>query len=194
MSLPRRDLLQLFAASPLPGLLGVTPATLERAVRVSHDARTGQDAARRFFTSQEWPTVRLLSDLILPRDERSGSATDAGVPEFIDVLLAEGSESHQVAVRGGLVWLDRECRARYGHPFRETSESERTEMLDAIAWPARSSPSVRPGVAFFTRFRDLVAGGFWSSEMGVEDLGYVGNRFVTAWTGCPDAVIRSLGL
>jgi hypothetical protein len=196
MRLERRAVLQMLAASPLPGLLGVSPAVLERALRVSRSVRE-QGAgtyAPTFFTATEWETVRLLADLVIPRDDRSGSATDAGAPEFMDHLLGEGSESQQVAIRGGLTWLDRECRTRYGRRFHDAAPAERTEMLNAIAWPDRSAPTVSAGVAFFNRFRDLVASGFWSSEIGVKDLGYVGNTFVTSWVGCPEEARRKIGL
>ena len=195
MRLERRTLLHLLAVSPLPALLGVSPAVLERALRASDRARTRGPGAHAptFFNASEWETVRLLADLIIPRDDRSGSATDAGVPEFMDYVLAEGSESQQVAIRGGLSWLDRECRARYGRRFSDATTTERSEMLNAIAWPDRSAPSVSSGVAFFNRFRDLVASGFWSSEIGVKDVGYVGNAFLTSWTGCPEEARRKIG-
>ncbi len=191
----RRDLLRLLAASPFPVLLGASPAALEQAVRAAHAsvADPGRYQAR-FFTPAEWETVRLLADLIIPRDERSGSAGDAMVPEFIDTLLAEGEEAQQTALRGGLAWLDRECRTRWESPFRMLSVSRQTTMLDDIAWPARALPGVSQGAVFFTRFRDLVAAGFWSSRIGVEDLGYQGNTFVARWTGCPDPQLRKLGV
>jgi len=191
----RRDLLRLLAATPFPVLLGASPAALEQAVRAAHAsvADPGRYQAR-FFTPAEWETVRLLAELIIPRDERSGSAGDAMVPEFIDTLLAEGEEAQQTALRGGLAWLDRECRSRWENPFRMLSVSRQTTMLDTIAWPARAHPAMSQGVAFFTRFRDLVAAGFWSSRIGVEDLGYQGNTFVGQWTGCPDPQLRKLGV
>lgn len=191
----RRDLLRLLAATPFPVLLGASPAALERAVRAAHAsvADPGRYQAR-FFTPNEWETVRLLAGLIIPRDERSGSAGDAMVPEFIDTLLAEGEEAQQTALRGGLAWLDRECRSRWESPFRMLSVSRQTTMLDAIAWPARAHPALSQGVAFFTRFRDLVAAGFWSSRIGVDDLGYQGNTFVAQWNGCPDPQLRKLGV
>ena len=191
----RRELLRLLAASPFPVLLGASPAALEQAVRVAHAsvADPGRYQAR-FFTPAEWETVRLLAELIIPRDERSGSAGDAMVPEFIDTLLAEGEEAQQTALRGGLAWLDRECRSRWENPFRMLSVSRQTTMLDTIAWPARAHPAMSQGVAFFTRFRDLVAAGFWSSRIGVDDLGYQGNTFVAQWTGCPDPQLRKLGV
>jgi hypothetical protein len=149
-----------------------------------------------FFTPHEYETVRVLVDLIIPRDERSGSATDAGVPEFMDFMMADDSTPPEArtAMRGGLAWLDAECVRRFGTPFVGCAAAERTALLDDIAWPARARPELSNGVAFFSAFRDLTASGFWSSEMGVQDLQYRGNAFVPQWTGCPDAALRKVGV
>jgi len=186
--------LQWLAMAPLPAL-GLSPAALERAVAVAHGAMAGTTAGQayvpRFFTAVEWPTVRLLADLVVPRDARSGSASDAGVPEFMDFVVAE-YPVHQVPVRGGLAWLDRESRARHGAAFIGCTAAQHTGLLDDIAYPKRARPAMQPGVAFFNRFRDLVLSGFWSSKVGVEDLRYLGNTFVTQWTGCPPEVLAHL--
>lgn len=180
----RRELLQLLALSPLPAL-GISAASVERAARHAREvAGRGATYAPTFFTAAEWRTVGVLADLIVPRDERSGSATDAGVPEFIDFVMTEYPD-HQVPVRGGLAWLERECRARFGKGFADCRAPEQTALLDEIAYPKRAVPDLSQGVAFFTRIRDLVLSGFWSSQVGVEDLGYLGNRFVAEWRGCP---------
>jgi hypothetical protein len=192
----RRELLQMLALSPLPAL-GLSPASVERAARAAREAVSsaakGQASAPGFFTAEEWRTVRVLADLIVPRDARSGSATDAGVPEFIDFVITE-YPAHQVPVRGGLAWLERECRAAYGKPFADCAVAEQTAMLDRIAWPTRAAQEMSQGAAFFNRFRDLVLSGFWSSKVGVEDLRYVGNTFVAEWTGCPAEVLGRLGV
>ena len=146
-----------------------------------------------FFTAAEWRTVRLLSDMIIPRDARSGSATDAGVPEFIDFTVND-RPGHQVPVRGGLAWLDDESRKRFGAIFVEATEAERGALIDAIAWPKRAAPEVKEGVEFFNRFRDLVASGFYTSRIGIEDVQYMGNRYVPQWNGCPPEACRHLGV
>ncbi|MGH7675534.1 MAG: gluconate 2-dehydrogenase subunit 3 family protein [Gemmatimonadales bacterium] len=188
----RREAVHILVLAPLAAALGITPAAAERAVRRAR--ATGGGLEPRFFTAHEWDTVRLLVDLILPRDERSGSATDAGVPEFMDFVLAEGSEDARTAMRGGLAWLDTDCRRRFGKAFVACAAAERTVVLDDIAWPARAPPELSHGAAFFTRFRDLTASGFWSSKIGVEDLQYRGNTFVSEWKGCPDEALRKLGV
>jgi hypothetical protein len=191
--LDRRELLALLAAAPASLLIPLSPAIRERASRhVAHAAAAGPFQPA-FFTPAEWETVRLLADLIIPRDERSGSATDAGVPEFIDFVMTD-QPALQTPVRGGLAWLERESVRRFGRRFVEGNDLDRKGLLDDIAWPARARPELSAGVAFFTRFRDLVANGFYSSKEGVKDLGYQGNTFVAEWTGCPEEVTRRLGL
>lgn len=175
-NIPRRELLGLMSALP------ILRARWERAQSLHPSASPPLRPG--FFTPTELETVTVLSDLIIPRDEKSGSATDAGVPEFLDFVMLEWPE-HQTPVRGGLAWLDRESTRRFSKPFRDAAPAEHAAILEDIAWPARARPELAAGVAFFNRFRDLVASGFYSSQEGVKDLGYLGNTFVTEWKGCP---------
>ena len=189
---------------PLAAGLALSAARLEAAQAHVHRsaarAAEGKPEGPRFFNPHEWATVRLLADLVIPADDRSGSATDALVPEFIDFILDDPlaepreRESLQTRVRGGLFWLDRECRSRFQKDFASAAPGERTVVLDDIAWPEKARPEMLPGAAFFTLFRDLVASGFWSSRMGVLDLRYTGNTFVAEWTGCPPEVLAKAGL
>jgi hypothetical protein len=196
--LDRRQLLQALGAAPAAALAFTWTAeeaayAAERSTAARRDAAARQQAYEpRFFTAAEYATVVALSDMILPRDDRSGSASDAGAPAFIDYIVAEQAD-RQTAMRGGLVWLDTECRRRFDKGFLPCSEAERRQVLDDIAYPARARPELSHGVRFFTTMRDLVAAGFWSSRIGVEDLGYMGNR-PTQWTGAPPAVLQKLGV
>jgi gluconate 2-dehydrogenase gamma chain len=147
----------------------------------------------KFFTRQEYATVNILVDLIIPKDERSGSATAAGVPAFMDFMMID-QPGRQTAMRGGLAWLDRECLTRFDKTFVMCTAAERTQVLDDIAWPQKAKPELSHGVAFFNSFRDLTASGFFTSRMGFADLQYMGNRYVPEWTGCPDEVTKKLGL
>ena len=193
----RRETVKLLGMVPLGLALAWTPSRtqVERFLRLSLGPRPST-LDLKFFTSEEYPTVRLLADLIIPRDARSGSASDAGVPEFMDFMMADQDTSAEArtAMRGGLAWTDAECGRRYGKRFVECSERERIGLLDEIAWPARARPEMSHGVTFFNAFRDLTASGFWSSEMGVKDLRYQGNAVVPTWTGCPDASLRKIGV
>lgn len=150
----------------------------------------------KFFTRSEWRTVRMLADYIIPADDRSGSATDAKVPEYMDFLLSdpEASDSSKTAMRGGLGWLDFECVERFGTNFVKSTDGERRQVLDDIAWPKKASKDKSQGVAFFNRFRDLTASGFFSSEMGWKDVRFVGNVFNPNWNGCPPEAMAKLGV
>lgn len=199
----RREAMRRLGAAPLAAGFALSEAQAQRAhEHVHREAKAaevaGEPFERRFFGDQEWVTVGVLADIVIPADGRSGSATEAKVPEFIDFTLSDDLaeprelEDMQTAVRGGLQWLDRECRARFERPFVECSAGERTAVLDDIAWPERASPEMSQGVAFFNLFRDLVASGFWTSRMGMDDIGYMGNTFVAEWIGCPPEVLAKL--
>ncbi len=147
---------------------------------------------RQFFTDHEFETVRQLANIIIPADERSGNAEEAGVPEFIDFMMLD-RPSMQTPIRGGLKWLDNKCLQRFNKNFIDASEEEKTSMLDDIAYPETAPAEMQAGVSFFNRFRDLVASGFWSSKIGIEDIGYIGNR-PTVWKGCSHEALEHLGL
>lgn len=194
----RRQALGYLAALPLAGAIELTPPALERALRAADEARAERQAGAppktpKFFTPHEWRTVRVLVDYVIPRDERSGSATDAGVPEFMDFIMGD-KPNNQLWMRGGLAWLDLESEKRYGAPFVTAKPAQRTELLDAIAWPDKATPDLRAGVAFFNRFRDMTASGFYTTRIGIDDIKYMGNVMRPSWDGCPDAAVEHLGV
>jgi hypothetical protein len=189
----RREALQALTAASLVALR-VTPAEADQAARaVAQALRSGQDYEPTFFDDHEWRTVRLLVDLIIPADERSGSATEAGVPEFMDFTMTD-RPSRQQAMRGGLRWLDLACRERFGRTFVSCSADQRTALLNDIAWPDRAPERLSQGVAFFNAFRDMTASGFFSSRLGVQDVQYIGNQARREWPGCPPEVLARLGV
>jgi hypothetical protein len=188
--LTRREALELTAVAALTTALRWTPADARRAADLARAARQGVFQAK-FFTPHELETVRVLVDIVIPRDERSGSATEAGVPEFMDFMMNE-REDGRTPMRGGLAWLDNESRERFNRTFKECVEQERRAILDEIAFPKRAKPEHGHGVAFFNMFRDLTASGFYSSKIGIADLDYKGNEFLTSWTGCPDEALKKL--
>ena len=189
----RREALGLMALAALATACDAAPGGRATAAANPNAGKPGFPGAEpQFFTAHEMATVRVLVDLVIPRDARSGSATDAGVPEFMDFMLHE-RETARPGMRGGLAWLDRECGRRFGRTFVACDAAQRTAVLDDIAWPARARPEMSHGVSWFSSFRDLTAGGFWSSRMGVEDLQYLGNR-PHQWDGCPPAALAKLGV
>ncbi len=190
----RRSVVSLLAVAPLATAFRWAPESVREASALAREAferRTPYQPKN--FTAHEWDTVRLLVDLIIPKDERSGSATDAGVPEFMDFMLGDDPDL-QTPVRGGLAWIDHECDDRWGKTFLTCTESERTALFDEIAWPKRAKPEHSAGVAFFNSFRDLTASGFFSSKLGAQDLRYIGNTFVSEWKGCPPEALAKLGV
>jgi hypothetical protein len=148
--------------------------------------------AKTFFTPDEMATITILGDIIIPKDEVSGSASDAGVPAFIEYIVKEKPE-HQTPLRGGLRWLDLQCLNRYGKAFRDCTQPQQIEMVDAIAYPKKAKPEMAQGVAFFNLMRNLTATGFYTSEIGVKDIGYVGN-VPNQWNGVPEDVLKQHGL
>src|SRR5712664_1087899 len=190
----RRDAVQLLAVAPLTAAFRWAPESVREASARARDALArGAPYEPKQFTPHEWDTVRVLVDLIIPKDERSGSATEAGVPEFMDFMLGDDPEL-QTPVRGGLAWLDHECDDRYGKTFVACTAAERGAVLDAVAWPAKAKPEHAAGVELFNRFRDLTAAGSFSRRAGVQELRYVGNTFVAEWKGCPPEALAKLGV
>jgi hypothetical protein len=214
-TLSRRAALEILGAAPVAAAMAWTPVEAEQATTRAGEARaraatTAVPFKPKFFTAHEYATVRVLVDLVIPRDERSGSATDAGVPEFMDFMMID-QPRRQVAMRGGLALVDRLAVARFAKNVVAATDAQRRSLLDEIAFVpdvrgARTpaDPAQPQGVtprrdltqatAFFSSFRDLTATGFFTSKMGIADLQYQGNVFVSEWMGCPDAALKKLGV
>jgi hypothetical protein len=148
--------------------------------------------AEKFFNDHEMATMAVLADIIIPRDEVSGSATDAKVPDFIEFMVKDKPEL-QTPMRGGLRWLDLQMVKQYNKPFKEATAQQQTAMVDQIAYPKKAKPEMKQGVSFFNLMRNLTASGFYTSEIGIKDMGYVGNK-PNQWNGVPDDVLKQYGL
>jgi hypothetical protein len=171
------------AETPSDGLYGRTPKEKERDLRVMGET---------FFTDHEIATVSVLCDLILPATATAGSAVQAGVPEFITFIVKD-MKSHQVPLRGGLMWLDHRSMILFEKAFIECTPDQQKQMLHEIAWPDTAVPEVAQGVTFFNRMRNLVLTGYYTTRMGIDDLGYQGNT-PNVWDGVPEAVLAKHGL
>ncbi|WP_266366799.1 gluconate 2-dehydrogenase subunit 3 family protein [Tellurirhabdus rosea] len=147
--------------------------------------------AEKFFTPQELQTVTVLSDIIIPADARSGSASQAGVPAFIEFMMKD-QPRNQTPMRGGLRWLDNQMVKRHGKPFVQCTKAQQIEMVEDIAYPQEVKPGLSQGVSFFNMMRGMVATGFFTSQMGIKDLGYMGNT-PNEWAGVPDDVLKQYG-
>ncbi|MBL7860618.1 MAG: gluconate 2-dehydrogenase subunit 3 family protein [Cyclobacteriaceae bacterium] len=145
-----------------------------------------------FFDDHEMKTIRILVDIIIPKDDVSGSASDAKVPEFIEFIVKD-MPRHQTPLRGGLKWLDVQCMKRFNADFASCTDAQQIEVIDEIAFPQKAKPEMQQGVAFFNLLRDLTACGFFTSEIGINDLGYQGNR-PNQWDGVPQEVLDQYGL
>jgi gluconate 2-dehydrogenase subunit 3-like protein len=236
---PRRVALKVIGTMPIAVAAGAVEAAPPTAKPATAAAAAKKAAAKaKFFTDHEWKTAGTLADMIIPRDAVSGSATEAGVVEFMDEWVDYWGERIQAQMRGGLMWLDAECTDRFDKRFLECTDAQRRQVLDLIAYPRKAPempvpgqptqqrqeagaastypqgpPPQKPpegapppqnpdagegtsysqGTSFFTLFRDLTASGFFTSEMGIKDIGYMGNQPYD-WKGCPPAALSKLGL
>lgn len=144
--------------------------------------------AEKFFNVAEMATLKILVDIIIPADGKSGSASQAGVPDFIE-FIAKDMPQHQTPLRGGLMWLDNISKAKFDKKFSVLNQTNRLEIIDLIAYPAKAKPEHTQGVSFFNLLRNLTATGFFTSKMGIEDLGYAGNT-PNVWDGVPTEVLQ----
>jgi gluconate 2-dehydrogenase subunit 3-like protein len=192
VTLNRRDLLKSLTAGVVSGsVLRVIPA---EAAEYAHHAVTAEKTATpsgvykpKYFSPQQYKTIQSLCRSILPADERSGGAIEAGAPEFIDLLTSENKD-YQLQLGGGLMWLDAQCSDRYGNSYLDCPVEQKTEMLDLIAYRknAKTNPGLSQGIEFFAFLRGMTVDGYFTSEIGIKDLGYVGNTFVKGdFPGCP---------
>lgn len=189
----RRDVLKALAVTPLAALTWSREDVDRAAEYVDRLAPEAQQTPR-FFTADEMRLVRVLVDDIIPRDARSGSATDARVPEFMDFMLSERSANQQRTMREGLTWLNAESQARFSRAYADAPAADRHRILNDIAWPARAPEALRQRATWFNSVRDLTASGFFSSRVGYGDLRYTGNAAIPRWTGSTPAQMEKLGL
>jgi gluconate 2-dehydrogenase gamma chain len=187
----RRDLLKNLTVSVAGGsVLQLIPAEAAAlAHQMVHKEKSASLAGKytpKFFSPHQYETLTTLCDMIIPRDEKSGGAVEAGAPEFIDLLTSENDE-YQLEFGGGLMWLDNLCADRYQLTFLECSPEQKKEVLDLIAYrkSVTTDPSLGQGVEFFTNLRRMTCDGFYTSKIGIEDLQYIGNTAMAEWPGCP---------
>jgi gluconate 2-dehydrogenase gamma chain len=187
----RRDVLKTLAMSAAGGsVLQVIPLeAAEMAHQMVHRQKAAAPAGKyapKYFASKRYETLTSLCDTIIPKDEKSGGAVEAGAPEFIDLLTSENEEI-QGRLGGGLMWLDSYCIDHYGQAYMECTPEQRKEVVDLIAYRknAKATPELHQGVAFFAFLRNMTCDGFYTSKIGIEDLQYIGNATRSEWPGCP---------
>ncbi|HEV7347221.1 gluconate 2-dehydrogenase subunit 3 family protein [Telluribacter sp.] len=205
----RRDSLKALTLSSL-GMVGLNPQEalaekreLETALaddpikipggRLKEEAiRDARLMKEKFFTAQELATVTVLADIIIPADAKSGSASQSGVPAFIEFMMKDQPQ-WQTPMRGGLRWLDMESRKRFGKTFVESTKAQQIALVDDIAYPEKAKPEMSQGVSFFNIMRNFTATGFYSSKEGIKDIGYMGNT-PNQWEGVPADVLKQYGV
>lgn len=171
------------AATAGGGVYGRTPEEKERDAKLN---------AEKFFTDQEMKTITVLADIIIPADDHSGSASDAKVADFIEFTVKDQPQ-YQHPMRGGLRWLDMQCLKRHNKVFTDCAKPQQLELVDMIAYPEKAAPDMSQGVTFFNMMRNLTATGFFTSKIGIKDLGYVGNT-PNEWDGVPADVLKQYDL
>ena len=191
MAISRRDILKSLTITAVTGsVLRVIPLEAaeyaHRMVRAEKDAAENQAYAPKFFSSHAYKTLQALCQTIIPSDEDAKGAIEAGAPEFIDLITSENKD-YQVVLGGGLMWLDNTCIDRYGKVYLDCAPEQQKEILDLIAHRknAKQDSSLGQGIEFFAFLRKLTADGFFTSEIGIEYLGYIGNTFLKDFPGCP---------
>ena len=202
----RKSLKALLVGTVATGVLLDACNTVDKKAPENKPAATGNDFNRMkeeaahekevnaatFFTPHEMTTITILGDIIIPKDEVSGSASDAKVPDFIEFIVKD-MPKHQVPMRGGLRWLDMQCLTHYKNSFAECNKQQQMEIIDVIAYPKKAKPEMKSGVAFFNLMRNLTATGFYTSEIGGKDVGYMGN-VPNQWNGVPADVLKQYNL
>jgi hypothetical protein len=191
MSISRRDILRSLTLTAVTGsVLRVIPLAAaeyaHRMVRAEKTAAENQAYAPKFFSAHAYQTLQALCQSIIPSDEDAKGALEAGAPEFIDLITSENKD-YQVALGGGIMWLDNTCVDHYGKAYLDCTPAQQKEILDRIAYRknAKQDPSLGQGIEFFGFLRKITADGYFTSEIGIEYLGYIGNTFMKEFPGCP---------
>ena len=186
----RRDILRSLAVGATAGsVLTMIPA---QAAEFAHSLVQKEKAAAagkyapKFFSPHQYETLVSLCDTIIPKDERSGGAVEAGAPEFIDLITSENVK-YQTQFGGGLMWLDNHCTDEFGKVYMDCTPEQCKTTLDLIAYRrnGKAKPELRQGIAFFSTLRNMTCDGFYTSKIGIADLQYIGNTSVHEFPGCP---------
>ena len=190
-AISRRDILKTLASAvPVGSVLTLIPL---QAAQHAHKLVKQEKAAApvgayapKYFTAQQFKTLQSLCQTIIPPEDQSGGALEAGAPEFIDLLTSENTE-YQRRLGGGLIWLDATCAQRFGGVYLRCTPAQQKEILDLIAYRknVEKDSSLSTGIHFFELLRTLTADGFFTSEIGIKYLGYVGNDYLAEFPGCP---------
>lgn len=146
---------------------------------------------------KELATLAVLCDVIIPADEHSPAASQLGAQHYINEYVSAPYDSNKadlVTVRGGIAWLDSESRKRFEREFVELSGTQKKAICDDIKWEESAEPEFKAAARFFSKVRNLTATAFYTTDEGMADIGYVGNKPTAKFAGPPKAVLQKLGL
>ncbi len=149
------------------------------------------------FSDAQRTTAAALCDVIIPQDGRGPAASTVYVQDFIDEWISAPYPGHaedKKLILEGLAWLDAESQKRFGANFANLVARQRNAICDDICWVAKAKPEFKQGAHFFKKFRDLTAGGYYTTPEGMKDVGYVGNVPLASFDGPPPEVLKQLGL
>ncbi len=179
MTPTRRDLLLAFGATGL-----ITPALAQHVHQAVQEAKSldpGPGYQPKYLTAAEYKTLRRLSDLIIP------GSLDGGAPEFIDFLCSRNEKMAQIYT-GGLAWIDDAMRRRYQVSFVEAKPEQQTALLDIIAYKKNEAPDTFAGIRFFDWCRRMVMDAYYTSPVGIKDVGFMGNQVLSSFSVPQEAV------
>ncbi len=203
----RKTIKSLLAGSVGGGLLvnGCTPEVSDSSQTEVENTSTGSYGrlphekerdkklnSQQYFNEHELATIAELCDIILPPTDEAGGANDAGVPEFVEFIVKDLPEN-QLPIRGGIMWLDNRSNKQFKNDFVEVNSDQQIILIEEIAYPDRSTPDVEQGVRFFNLMRNLTLTGYYTTKMGIEDLGYKGN-IPNVWEGVPEEILKEHGM
>jgi hypothetical protein len=189
--LSRREILSAVSAAVLAGALPVEAAQHVHHLAAADKAATAGVYKPKVFTEHEYLTLQRLADFIIPPDEHSGGANESGAPAFIDLLASDNPQLAAIYT-GGIAWLDAKMQLRNQANFLNATTQQQTEMLDLIAYRKNASPELNPGIHFFEWCRKMVVDAFYTSPVGVKDLGYMGNTALAKFEVPKEAIEYAL--
>jgi len=211
MSMDRRTTIKWMfaAAAAVPSLqaLGYTAQPQARDVAADQAGYgTDPDLVKEWRPGGPWPltlgvaarlTTTALCDLIIPADEKSPAASAVGVVDFIDEWISAPypqQRADRSIILPGLTWIESEAQGRFGKDFAALEQAQKEAIANDICSPAKAAPNAATAARFFAKFRDLTAGGFYTTPVGMKDIGYVGNVPLEKFEGPPIEALKKAGL
>jgi hypothetical protein len=200
----RRQSMQWMLAAAAAGPAAISAAPVPRKARSG--VGTDPDLVKIYRAGELWPLTltaverrcaAALCALIIPADERSPSAVELEVQVFIDEWVSAPYPRHvkdRTMIRQGLAWLDAESRRRFERDFAGAGVEQQRSICDDICFAEKAAPALGEQAAFFAKYRDLTAAGFYTTPAGMKDLGFVGNVPSERFDGPPPEVIRLVGV